>query len=209
MPIYLLGDNDTRVFVARTLIWWQIKSESIYCSLAKNCDGIYHLCRKLLCQQYSSNILTSCIVLLCVYTVCLLNIHRTRLLLKGSPHPPSGQMAEAGLTSRPTPRVDRVLRPGLSDHSVTLAQRVDWGATWPSAGQLKQDHQPLACWRRLGHKFLFSGLSDLGMEGWSPLDPLCGEHATKHEATGWERQGPTGFIIHFSSSNHVSQMVQP
>ena len=58
-------------------------------------------------------------------------------------------------------------------------------------------------------KFLSSGLPDLRMEGWSQLDPPCGEHATEHEATGWERQGPTGFIIHFSSSNHVSQMVQP
>ena len=60
-------------------------------------------------------------------------------------------MAEAGLTSSLTPRVDRVLRPGPSDHSVTLAQQVDWGATWPSAGQLEQEHHPLACWRRLGH----------------------------------------------------------
>ena len=109
MPIYLLGDNDTGVFVARTLIWWQIKSESIYCSLAKNCDRIYHLCRMLLCQQQRSNTLSSCIVLLCVYTVCLLNIYRTRLLLRGSPHPPSGQMAEAGLTSSPTPLGHRTI----------------------------------------------------------------------------------------------------
>lgn len=165
MPIYLLGDNDTGVFVARTLIWWQIKSESIYCSLAKNCDGIYHLCRMPLCQRQSPNTLTSCIVLLCVYTVCLLNIHRTRLLLRGSPHPPSGQMAEAGLTSSLTPRVDRVLRPG---HWTILSL---WHSEW-----IEGQHDPvhvnqnrnvsssmLEETRTL--KFLSSGLPDLRMEG--------------------------------------------